>query len=69
MSRTGFSLCESESMTTSYFCSPKSMNCHLSFSSLNAVHVCEAVTPRTAARANCDGAKAKVASPKENWHG
>ncbi|XP_023655299.1 oxidative stress-responsive serine-rich protein 1 [Paramormyrops kingsleyae] len=38
-------------------------------SSINAVHVCEAVTQRTATRANCDGAKAKVASPKENWHG
>ncbi|XP_028854588.1 oxidative stress-responsive serine-rich protein 1 [Denticeps clupeoides] len=32
-----------------------------------AVHVCE--TTRTAARSGTEGAKSKMSSPKENWHG
>ncbi|KPP63853.1 oxidative stress-responsive serine-rich protein 1-like [Scleropages formosus] len=38
-------------------------------SSINMVRVCEALSQRMSPRTNSEGAKSKVTSPKENWHG
>ncbi|XP_066522801.1 oxidative stress-responsive serine-rich protein 1 [Hoplias malabaricus] len=62
--KTGGKECEEDTLQTAF----KKLRVDAESSSA-VVHVCEGLASRTGARVSAEGAKPKIASPKENWHG